>query len=72
MIEELAGGDLLVELRDSALHVTFNRPRARNAMTDAMYDALVVACERADGDDAVRSVVLRGGNGHLAVPRLHG
>jgi enoyl-CoA hydratase/carnithine racemase len=29
-------------------------------MTDAMYDALVVACERADGDDAVRSVVLRG------------
>jgi enoyl-CoA hydratase/carnithine racemase len=60
MIEELAGGDLLVELRDSALHVTFNRPRARNAMTDAMNDALVVACERADGDDAVRSVVLRG------------
>src|SRR5699024_7084249 len=40
-VESLAGGDLLVELRDAALHVTFNRPHARNAMTNAMYEALV-------------------------------
>lgn len=59
-VEELAEGDLLVELRDSALHVTFNRPHARNAMTNAMYDALVTVCERADADDDVRVVVLRG------------
>ena len=60
MIEELADGDLLVEQRESALHVTFNRPRARNAMTNAMYDALVTVCERVDADETVRSVVLRG------------
>src|SRR5699024_7957396 len=60
VIEELADGDLLVEQRESALHVTFNRPRARNAMTNAMYDALVTVCERADADETVRSVVLRG------------
>lgn len=59
-VESLAGGDLLVELRDAALHVTFNRPHARNAMTNAMYEALVTVCERADADDAVRVVVLRG------------
>lgn len=40
--------------------LTFNRPEARNAMTWAMYDALVEACERVDADPAVRVFVLRG------------
>ena len=39
--------------------LTFNRPQARNALTWAMYDALVAACERADGDPAVRVFVIR-------------
>ena len=30
--------------------LTFNRPEARNALTWAMYDALVEACERVDAD----------------------
>ncbi|MBX9387105.1 enoyl-CoA hydratase/isomerase family protein [Streptomonospora nanhaiensis] len=42
------------------LTVTFNRPAQRNAMTWAMYDGLVAACERADADDAVRAMVLTG------------
>jgi enoyl-CoA hydratase len=43
--------------------VTFNRPEARNALTWAMYDGLVEACERVDGADDVRVLVLRGAGG---------
>ena len=40
--------------------LTFNRPAARNAMTWAMYDALLEACDAADADPDVRVLVLRG------------
>jgi enoyl-CoA hydratase/carnithine racemase len=40
--------------------VTFNRPEAHNAMTFAMYEALFAFCERADAEDDVRALVLRG------------
>ncbi len=40
--------------------LTFNRPAARNAMTWAMYDALLDACDAVDADPAVRVLVLRG------------
>ena len=40
--------------------LTFNRPESRNAMTWAMYDALVDACDAVDADPAVRVLVLRG------------
>ena len=43
--------------------LTFNRPEARNAMTFGMYEALVTACDSADGDPAVRVLVLRGAGG---------
>lgn len=39
--------------------LTFNRPDARNAMTWTMYDALVEACDRVDGDADLRALVLR-------------
>lgn len=39
--------------------LTFNRPEARNAMTWAMYDALVQACEAVDAHDGIRAFVLR-------------
>ena len=42
------------------LTVLFNRPEQRNAMTYAMYDGLEEACVRADEDDSVRVLVLRG------------
>ncbi|MEU6641524.1 enoyl-CoA hydratase/isomerase family protein [Saccharomonospora sp. NPDC046836] len=51
---------LLTELTGPVAVATFNRPEARNAMTWAMYDALVEFCERVDADDAVRVAVLRG------------
>lgn len=51
----------LVVRRDGAvLEVVFNRPHARNAMTWAMYEGLYEVCERADADESLRVVVLRG------------
>jgi len=47
--------------------LTFNRPEARNAMTWAMYDALIEACERVDADPALRVLVLRGAGGKAFV-----
>lgn len=38
----------------------FNRPEARNAMTWGMYEALVEACDRVDGDASIRVLILRG------------
>jgi enoyl-CoA hydratase/carnithine racemase len=48
------------ERRGPAAWVTFNRPDAHNAMTFEMYEALLEHCERADADDDVRVLVLRG------------
>ena len=47
--------------------LTFNRPEARNAMTWAMYDALVAACEQVDADPRVRVFILRGAGGKAFV-----
>lgn len=59
--------DLLVDVDGPVLRVTFNRPQARNAMTHAMYDGLVAACEQADADDSIRLLVLRGAGGEAFV-----
>lgn len=50
--------ELLVGRDGPVLTVTFNRPLQRNAMTWAMYEGLYDACEQADGDPAVRVMVL--------------
>jgi enoyl-CoA hydratase len=47
--------------------LTFNRPEARNAMTWDMYQALVDACDRVDGDAAIRILILRGAGGKAFV-----
>jgi enoyl-CoA hydratase/carnithine racemase len=48
------------ERHGPAAWVTFNRPDAHNAMTFEMYEQLFELCERADEDDSVRVLVLRG------------
>ena len=48
------------EVRGAAAWVTFDRPEAHNAMTFEMYEELFACCSRADDDDAVRVLVLRG------------
>jgi enoyl-CoA hydratase/carnithine racemase len=40
--------------------LTFDRPEARNAITWAMYDGLLRACDYLDGQDAIRVLLLRG------------
>jgi enoyl-CoA hydratase len=52
--------DLLFELRDGIGKITFNRPQARNAFTFAMYERLAQICEQANGDRAIRVLVLQG------------
>ena len=47
--------------------LTFNRPQARNAMTWAMYDALLAACEEVDGNAQVRVLILKGAGGKAFV-----
>lgn len=47
--------------------MTFNRPEVRNAMTWAMYDALVAACDRVDADAQVRVFILQGAGGKAFV-----
>ena len=53
--------------RGPAAWVTFNRPEAHNAMTFEMYEQLFACCERADAEDDVRVVVLRGAGGKAFV-----
>lgn len=59
--------DLEVSQDGAVLTVLFNRPEARNAMTFAMYEGLEEACVRADADDSVRAMVLRGAGGRAFV-----
>lgn len=54
---------LLAEVRGRALHVTFNRPEARNAMTFEMYQGLAKAAAQVDADPSLRAFVLRGAGG---------
>jgi enoyl-CoA hydratase/carnithine racemase len=55
------------ERRGPAAWVTFNRPEAHNAMTFEMYEQLASCCERADAQDEVRVLVLRGAGGKAFV-----
>jgi enoyl-CoA hydratase/carnithine racemase len=55
------------EPRGPAAWVTFDRPEAHNAMTFEMYEQLLACCERADEDDDVRVLVLRGAGGRAFV-----
>jgi enoyl-CoA hydratase len=46
-------------IRGPVAFFTINRPEAGNAMTWAMYDALVEACERVDAASDLRALVIR-------------
>ena len=52
-----------VEVAGALARITVHRPDARNAMTFAMYDAFLQACEGLDAHPDVRVVVIRGGGG---------
>ena len=52
---------LLKERRGAVALLTMNRPKVLNALSDALIAELVAALEEFDRDDAVRCVVLTGG-----------
>lgn len=56
-----------VELRieRGVMHVTFNRPGARNALSRAMVGELEQVIGQAGSDDDIRVIVLRGAGGHF-------
>jgi enoyl-CoA hydratase/carnithine racemase len=51
---------ILVEQAEAVCELRFNRPEKRNALTFAMYDALVSLLRGAQADEAVRAVLLSG------------
>lgn len=55
--------EILTEQHDGVLTVTFNRPHALNAMTNAMEDRLIAIFDAVNTDDSVKALVLTGAPG---------
>lgn len=55
--------ELIHEIRDATLWITFNRPQARNALTFEMYEGLADLCRNVPTDGSLRAVVLSGAGG---------
>jgi enoyl-CoA hydratase/carnithine racemase len=60
-------GTVTLAIDGGVARVVFDRPQARNAMTWAMYEALVGICERLRADGAVRVATFRGAGGRAFV-----
>ncbi|MDF1719832.1 MAG: enoyl-CoA hydratase/isomerase family protein [Minwuia sp.] len=58
--------DVLAERRGTRLHLTFNRPAARNALTHDMMRQIGDVLERARDDASVHALVLRGAGGNFS------
>lgn len=58
--------EALFDITGPVARLTFNRPAARNALTWAMYDALVDACAAADSHADIRALVIRGAGDSFA------
>jgi enoyl-CoA hydratase len=59
----MSDGEVRTERRGDVVHVTFDRPAARNAMTWQMYEQLAEICAKLKADVSVRAVVFRGAGG---------
>ncbi len=55
--------ELLFATEGPLAFVTLNRPQAHNALTWAMYDGLVAACEAVDASADIRVMIIRGAGG---------
>lgn len=56
---------LLLEQKEHALHITLNRPKARNAMSLLMVQELMSVLKAIENDESIRAVVMRGAEGHF-------
>lgn len=52
--------DLIYEVKDGIGWITFNRPKARNAFTFAMYEGVAEICREAGKGEAVSAIVMCG------------
>ena len=59
--------EIIFERRAALAVLTFNRPEFRNAMTWAMYEGLVTACDAVDAEEELRVLILRGAGGKAFV-----
>ena len=55
--------ELLYEVQDGIGLISFNRPRARNALTFAMYQELARICETAGEDESLKVLIVTGAGG---------
>lgn len=58
-----ASPDISDDLRDGILRITFQRPRARNALTFGMYERLAALCSEMPTNGSVCAVVISGAGG---------
>ncbi|MFC3108592.1 enoyl-CoA hydratase [Undibacterium arcticum] len=52
--------DILTSKQDGVLHIEFNRPDKKNAITAAMYQTMTDALKDADADASVRAILFSG------------
>ena len=57
---------VLHEKRGNVAYITMNRPDKLNAMTDEMLDSILEGVRRAEEDDDVKVVVIRGNGKHFS------
>jgi enoyl-CoA hydratase len=63
----MSGGRVRLSIDGRVATLTFDRPKAHNAMTWAMYDELGAACQRLRADRGVGAVILRGEGGRAFI-----
>jgi len=54
-----------IQRNGPVLELVMNRPQAKNALTLAMYETLVEGLVRAEADDTIRVVLIRGAGGNF-------
>ncbi|MGH8530395.1 MAG: enoyl-CoA hydratase/isomerase family protein [Nevskiales bacterium] len=57
--------NLLLRLEQGVLHMTFNRPESRNAMSLGLLQDIVSVFDAISSDRGVRAVAMRGAGGHF-------
>ena len=51
------------DIRNKVLHIEFNRPKKKNAITTAMYQKMADALTKAEDDQEVRAIAFKGAEG---------
>jgi enoyl-CoA hydratase/carnithine racemase len=62
-MQELANGELLVDIRNRVAHLVLNRPQALNALSHAMIKDMAALFTQWAGDTRICAIVLRGAGG---------